>query len=167
MNQYWLLTGLGIIFFINALWLIFAGNFADRRTQGSGYKTYEFERNPVAFSCAVGLLLVLASACIQMSNPHIFAVAAKKIPQLNYLYAVGKMKNGLYYLLGGGFVGASILAFLFRSLVTGASTFTKGDDLDLNASAKRAHRAKVWSETPDWQRDGERKASQFDDGTPL
>jgi len=167
MQYYWLLTGLAIIFFVNAFWLIFMGSYAESRTREGKFKTYEFETNPIGYSCSVGVILVLGFACLQISNPHIFAVAAKKLPQLNYLYTVAKMKNGLYYLIGGGFLASSFIAFIFRRMITTTSTFTKGHELDLDPRAVKMHKAKVKSDTPDWQREGDRKSSQFDDGTPL
>jgi hypothetical protein len=167
MFQYWLLTGLAIVFFINAIWLIFMGSFADRGSAEGKFKTYEFDRNPFGFSCSVGLLLVLGFACLHISNPHFFPIAVKKFPQLKYLYTVAKMKNGLYYLLGGGFVAGSLLAFIIRKTMTFFATFTQGDELDLHKKAIKAHDAKVKSEREEWLREGDRKSSQFDDGTPL
>lgn len=167
MLQYWLLTGLAIIFFVNAFWLLFMGNYADRGTQDGKFRTYEFERNPIGYSFSVGLILVLGFACLQYSNPQFFALAVKKVPQLNYLITVAKMKDGLYYLIGGGFVACSMLAFLIRRTITTTSTFTKGHELDLDPRALKMHQAKIKSDTPDWQREGDRKSSQFDDGTPL
>lgn len=165
--HYWLITGLAIIFFVNAFRLIFMGSYAERGTRDGKFKLYEFEKNPIGYSCAVGLLLVLGFACLQISNPQVFAVAAKKVPQLNYLYTVAKMKSGIYYLLGGGFVAGSAVAFIFRRVITTTSTFTKGHELDLDPRTIKAHQAKVESEKPDWQREADRKASQLDDGSPI
>lgn len=167
MQYYWILTGLAAIFFINAFWLLFMGSYTESTTRHGKFKSYDFEKNPIGFSCSVGLILVLGCACLQISNPHIFAVAAKKLPQLHYLYTVAKMKNGLYYLLGAGFAAGTVIAFLIRRTITTASSLTRGPEIDLDKRAIKMHEAKVRSETPDWKREGDKKTSQFDDGTPL
>lgn len=164
--QSWILSGLAAIFFINGFWLMFMGGYAEKRTSLGKFKTYEFEKSPIGFSIAVGLLLVLGMTCLHVGNPQFFPILVKKAPQLKYLYTVAKMQNGVYYLLGGGLVSCSIFSFIFRRLIIACSTFTKGHDLDLDPRAIRAHEAITNSETPDWQRDAERK-SQWDDGTPM
>lgn len=165
--QSWILYGLAAIFLINAFWLIFMGNYTDRSTAEGRYRSYEFEKNPIGYSLSVGLILTLGFTCLHFANPALVLVAVKKVPQLGFVITVAKGQNGLYYLLGGGFVTASILAFIFRRTITSASTFSKGHELDLDPRAIKAHKARVRGETPDWQREGERKMSQFDDGTPL
>lgn len=165
--QSWILSGLAAIFLINALCLIFMGNFTERGGADGKYKSHEFDKNPIAFSCCVGLLFMLGFACLHFGQPHLFAVAVKKVPQLSYLNTVVKMKNGLYYLIGGGFFSFSVLAFIFRQTITSASTFSKGSE-DLHPNTIKRHEAKMRAETPDWKREGdEKRSSQFDDGTPL
>lgn len=166
--QSWILSGLAAIFLINAICLIFMGNYTERAGGNAKYKSHEFDKNPIAFSCCVGLLLVLGFTCLHFGQPHLFPVAVKKVPQLAFITTVLKMKNGLYYLIGGSFVTASLLAFIFRRSITSATTFSKGHELDLHPSAVKKHEAKIRAETPDWKREGDYKAStQFDDGTPL
>jgi hypothetical protein len=166
--QSWILSGLAAIFLINAICLIFMGNYTERGTAHGTYKSHEFEKNPIGFSCCIGLLLVLGFTCLHFGNPHFFPIALKKVPQLHYLSDVGKMKNGMYYLLGGGFAGFSLIAFFVRQSITGFSTFSKGSELDLKKGALKRHEAKLRADTPDWKREGDYKASsQFDDGTPL
>jgi hypothetical protein len=164
--QYWIVTGLAVIFFINAFWLLFSGSYAESTTRQGRFKTYEFEKNPLGYSLAVGLIMVLGCACLELSNPHIFAVLAGKVPQLKVLYTVAKMKNGLFYLIGGGFLCLSLLAFLIRRTITVSTSLTKGHDLDMDARSVRAYEEKEKKKAPGWQKEGDRK-SQFDDGTPL
>jgi len=165
--QTWILSGLAAIFLINAICLIFMGNYTERSGGQGNYKSHEFDKNPIGFSCCIGLLLVLGFTCLHFGQPHLFPVVLKKVPQLAFITSVVKMKNGLYYLIGGGFLGASFLAFIFRKLITSASTFSKGSE-DIHPSLLKKHEAKMRGETPDWKREGDKKASsQFDDGTPL
>ncbi|MDZ4837326.1 MAG: hypothetical protein SGJ27_26370 [Candidatus Melainabacteria bacterium] len=166
--QSWIFSGLAAIFLINAICLIFMGNYTERGSSRNTYKSHEFEKNPIGFSLCIGLLFVLGLTCLHFGQPHWFPVAVKKVPQLAYIYTVLKMKNGLYYLIGGGFLAASILAFIFRKTITSVSTFSQGSE-DIHPDLIKRHEAQMRAETPDWKRDGDSRAagSQFDDGTPL
>lgn len=165
--QSWILSGLAAIFLINAICLTFMGNYTERGGAQGNFKSHEFEKSPIGFSCCIGLLLVLGLTCLHFGQPHLFPVAVKKVPQLGFVYSVLKMQNGLYYLIGGGFLSASFIAFIFRRTVVSASTFSKGSE-DIHPSLLKRHEAQMRADTPDWKRDGDQKrATQFDDGTPI
>src|SRR5579885_2357542 len=145
------LTIIAIILFVNALWLLFMGGYADRVHSGS-LKTYDFASHPWRFSMGVGLTLALAFLCLHIAQPGYLGVLVAKVPQLKILYTVAKMKNGTIYLFAGSMPVFTIIAYVIRQMILSFSTFTKGEELDLNRKTKRAWKEKEEQERLEFER---------------